>query len=92
MADALFGRRRPKLRELAPRLRRCVRQLHIGMSPHLPRRISIATLKEVQRFFSLAEGSPVEAFAHLSPRYSRFELAPLDEWRWVAMDARYPAP
>jgi len=31
---------------------------------------------EVQRFFPVAKGSPVEAFADLAPRYPVFELLP----------------
>jgi len=34
---------------------------------------------EVQRFFSVRKGSPVEAFNDLAPRYPVFELTPLDE-------------
>jgi len=34
--------------------------------------------KEVQRFFPIPKGSPVEAFTDLSPLYPVFELIPLD--------------
>ena len=34
---------------------------------------------EVQRFFPVPKGSPVEAFNDLAPRYPAFELQPLDE-------------
>lgn len=34
---------------------------------------------EVQRFFPVPKGSPVEAFNDLAPRYPVFELQPLDE-------------
>ena len=34
---------------------------------------------EVQRFFPVAKGSAVEAFAELAPRYPAFALEPLDE-------------
>ena len=34
---------------------------------------------EVQRFFLVPKGSPVEAFSELAPRYPVFELQPLDE-------------
>jgi hypothetical protein len=33
---------------------------------------------EVQRFFPIPKGSPVEAFADLAPRYPVFELQPLN--------------
>jgi len=35
--------------------------------------------REVQRFFPVPKGSPVEAFTELAPRYPVFELQPLDE-------------
>jgi hypothetical protein len=34
---------------------------------------------EVQRFFPVPKGSPVEAFKDLAPRYPVFELQPLDQ-------------
>jgi hypothetical protein len=34
---------------------------------------------EVQRFFPVPKGSPVEAFADLAQRYPVFQLQPLDE-------------
>jgi len=34
---------------------------------------------EVQRFFPVPKGSPVESFNHLAPRYPVFELQPLDK-------------
>ena len=34
---------------------------------------------EVQRFFPVPKGSPIEAFNDLAPRYPVFELQPLDE-------------
>jgi len=34
---------------------------------------------EVQRFFPVPRGSPVESFNDLAPRYPVFELQPLDE-------------
>jgi len=33
---------------------------------------------EVQRFFPVPKGSLVESFGELAPRYSGFELQPLD--------------
>jgi hypothetical protein len=33
---------------------------------------------EVQRFFPVPKGSPVEAFKDLAPHYSVFALQPLD--------------
>ena len=35
--------------------------------------------REVQRFFPVPKGSPVEAFTNLAPRYPVFELASLGE-------------
>jgi hypothetical protein len=34
---------------------------------------------EVQRFFPIPKGSPVEAFDDLAPRYPVLELQPMDE-------------
>jgi hypothetical protein len=34
---------------------------------------------EVQRFFTVRKGSPVEAFDDLAPHYPVFELQPMDE-------------
>jgi hypothetical protein len=34
---------------------------------------------EVQRFFPVPKGSPVEVFNDLAPQYPVFELQPLDE-------------
>jgi deazaflavin-dependent oxidoreductase (nitroreductase family) len=42
--------------------------------------------REVQRFFPVPKGSPVEAFADLSPQYPVFELAPLYERHEVVVD------
>ena len=61
-------RRRYAVRELPPSLRPPV------LKAYLDRFAS-----EVQRFFPVPKGSPVEAFNHLAPRYPVFELQPLDK-------------
>jgi hypothetical protein len=46
---------------------------------------------EVQRFFPVPKGSPVEAFSELAPRYPVFELQPLDETalRWQRLHSHH---
>jgi hypothetical protein len=61
-------RRRFAVRELSPSLRPPVLKAYLDR---------YAT--EVQRFFPVPKGSPVEAFNDLAPRYPVFELQPLDE-------------
>jgi hypothetical protein len=61
-------RQRYRVRELAPALRPPV------LKAYLDRFAS-----EVQRFFPVVAGSPVEAFAELAPRYPVFELLSPDE-------------
>jgi hypothetical protein len=61
-------RRRFAVRELPPSLRPPVLKAYLD-------RYAI----EVQRFFSVPKGSPVEAFNELAPRHPVFELQPLDE-------------
>jgi hypothetical protein len=60
-------RRRFAVRELPPSLRPPV------LKAYLDRFAS-----EVQRFFPVSKGSPVESFNDLAPRYPVFELKPLD--------------
>jgi hypothetical protein len=61
-------RRRHAVRELPPSLRPPVLKAYLDRFAG-----------EVQRFFPVAKGSPVEAFDELAPRYPVFELQPLDE-------------
>jgi hypothetical protein len=60
-------RRRFAVHELSPELRPPV------LKAYLDRYAA-----EVQRFFPIAKGSPVEAFGALAARYPVFELQPLD--------------
>jgi hypothetical protein len=61
-------RRRYRVRELPPSLRPPI------LKAYLDRYAA-----EVQRFFPVRKGSPVEAFDDLAPRYPVLELMPLDE-------------
>jgi hypothetical protein len=61
-------RRRFAVRELPPSLRPPVLKAYLDR---------YAT--EVQRFFPVPKGSPVELFNDLAPRYPVFELQPMDE-------------
>jgi hypothetical protein len=61
-------RRHYALRELPPSLR-----------PEILKAYLDRFAGEVQRFFPVRKGSPVEAFTDLAPRYPVFELQPLDE-------------
>jgi hypothetical protein len=61
-------RRRYAVHELAPAERPPVLKAYLD-----------SYAKEVQRFFPVPKGSPVEAFTDLSPRYPVFKLVPLDE-------------
>ena len=69
-------RRRYSVRELPPSLRPPILKAYLDRFA-----------AEVQRFFPVAKGSPVEAFTELAPRYPVFELQPLDE---VAPDPERP--
>jgi hypothetical protein len=60
-------RRRYALRELPP-----------GMRPPVLKAYLDRYASEVQRFFPIPKGSPVEAFVDLAPRYPVFELEPSD--------------
>jgi hypothetical protein len=61
-------RRRYAVRELPPSLRPPVLKAYLDRFAG-----------EVQRFFPVPKGSPVESFDELAPRYPVFELQPLDE-------------
>jgi hypothetical protein len=61
-------RRRYAARELSPSLRPPVLKAYLDRFAG-----------EVQRFFPVPKGSPVEAFKELASRYPVFELQPLDE-------------
>ena len=62
-------------------MRRCryaVRELPPGMRPPVLKAYLDRFAGEVQRFFPVPKGSPVEAFDELAPRYPVFELQPLN--------------
>jgi hypothetical protein len=61
-------RQRYRARELSPDLRPPVLKAYLDRFAG-----------EVQRFFPVPKGSPVEAFSDLAPQYPVFELQPLDE-------------
>jgi hypothetical protein len=61
-------RQRYRARELSPDLRPPVLKAYLDRFAG-----------EVQRFFPVPKGSPVEAFNDLAPQYPVFELQPLDE-------------
>jgi hypothetical protein len=61
-------RRRYAARELAPDLRPPILKAYLE-----------CFAGEVQRFFPVPTGSPVESFVALAPRYPVFELQPLDQ-------------
>ena len=61
------------------RRRYAVRELPPGMRPPILKAYLDRFAGEVQRFFPVPKGSPVEAFNDLAPRYPVFELQPLDE-------------
>ena len=56
-----------------------VRELPPGQRPPVLKAYLDRFAGEVQRFFPVATGSPVEAFNDLAPRYPVLELEPLDE-------------
>ena len=60
-------RRRYTVRELPPRMRSPILKAYLDRFAG-----------EVQRFFTVRKGSPVEAFDDLAPHYPVFELQPLD--------------
>jgi hypothetical protein len=58
------------------RRRYAVRELAPGMRPPVFKAYLDRYASEVQRFFPIPKGSPVEAFVDLAPRYPVFELSP----------------
>jgi hypothetical protein len=58
------------------RRRYAVRELAPGMRPPVLKAYLDRYASEVQRFFPISKGSPVEAFNDLAPRYPVFELSP----------------
>ena len=60
------------------RRRHGVRELAVAERPPVLKAYLDLYALEVQRFFPLAKGSPVEAFAPVAARYPVFELRPLD--------------
>jgi hypothetical protein len=61
------------------RRRYAVRELAAGVRPPMLKAYLDRYASEVQRFFPIPKGSPVEAFVDLAPRYPVFELQPVDE-------------
>ena len=60
------------------RHRYLARELSPSMRPAVLKAYLDRFASEVQRFFPVPKGSPVEAFEDLAPRYPVFELQPLD--------------
>jgi hypothetical protein len=60
------------------RRRYAVRDLPPGMRSPILKAYLDRFAGEVQRFFPVPKGSPVESFNDLAPRYPVFELQPLD--------------
>jgi hypothetical protein len=60
------------------RQRFAVRELPPDLRPPILKAYLDQFSAEVQRFFPVPKGSPVEAFEALAPRYPVFELLPLD--------------
>ena len=61
------------------RRRYAVREVPPGMRSPILKAYLDRFAGEVQRFFPVPKGSPVEAFDDLAPRYPVFELQPMDE-------------
>jgi hypothetical protein len=61
------------------RRRYAVREVPPGMRSPILRAYLDRFAGEVQRFFPVTKGSPVEAFDDLAPRYPVFELQPIGE-------------
>jgi hypothetical protein len=61
------------------RRRYAVREVPPGMRSPILKTYLDRFAGEVQRFFPVPKGSPVEAFDDLAPRYPVFELQPMDE-------------
>lgn len=73
------------------RRRYAVRELPLGMRSPILKAYLDRFAGEVQRFFPVPKGSPVEAFNDLAPRYPVFELQPIDESAqcpWRTMQAK----
>ena len=58
------------------RRRYAVREVPSSMGPPVLKAYLDRYASEVQRFFPIPKGSPVEAFVDLAPRYPVFELSP----------------
>jgi hypothetical protein len=61
------------------RRRYAVREIPPSMRPPVLKAYLDRFAGEVQRFFPVPNGSPVEAFDDLAPRYPVFELQPFNE-------------
>jgi hypothetical protein len=61
------------------RRRYAVRELPAGERPPVLKAYLDHFAAEVQRFFPVQKGAPVEAFTELAPRYPVFELQPVDD-------------
>ena len=70
------------------RQRFAVRELPPDLRSPIPKAYLDQFSAEVQRFFPVPKGSPVEAFEALAPRYPVFELRPLDQAAAPPADAR----
>jgi hypothetical protein len=70
------------------RRRYAVRELPPGMRPPVLKAYLDRYASEVQRFFPIPKGSPVEAFVDLAPRYPVFELRALGETAGSAQRSR----
>jgi hypothetical protein len=60
------------------RRRYAAREISSEMRPPILKAYLDRFTGEVQRFFPVPKGSPVEAFSDLAPRYPVFALQPLD--------------
>jgi hypothetical protein len=61
------------------RRRYAVREIPPGMRSPILKAYLERFSGEVQRFFPVSKGSPMEAFDDPAPRYPVFDLQPLDE-------------
>jgi hypothetical protein len=61
------------------RRRLAVRELPSELRPPILKAYLDRFAAEVQRFFPVPKGSPVEAFDEIAPRYPVFELQPQNE-------------
>jgi hypothetical protein len=67
------------LSERCARRQYAVRELPPGIRSPILKAYLDRFAGEVQRFFPVPKGSPVELFNDLAPRYPVFELQPMDE-------------